>query len=73
VEEAATWELLDAADRPICPNCLTNADKTKIAELEAHELEEWKVFRDREARRTERLTDEELRREFGEQEDDDAS
>lgn len=59
LEEVVEWGLLDQDDRPICPNCFTDADKIVINKFEVQEAEEWEAFRDAEARRTEWLTDDE--------------
>jgi hypothetical protein len=65
-EEAADgWIFPD--DQPVCPDCLTDEEQSRIAVSEAEEAEEHAESLDEEARRGEFLTDEEIEAERGEE------
>ena len=68
-EDFAEW----VGDPPVCPGCLTGDDQSRIADWEIREGEEYEAWRDREAARSEHLTDEELEGEYGLTEDEEAS
>jgi hypothetical protein len=69
LEDYAEW----VGDPPVCPHCLTGEDQSRISDWETRDSKEHETWRDREAARSEHLTDEQLEAEYGHTEGDEAS
>lgn len=61
---AGGW-LFTEDEKWICSNCVTGDESARIAAWESDDEDEFEAFRDKEAKRTERLEDDEIEAEYG--------